>query len=146
MYNFYNNIKSLWCTCAHCYRMSKYAVREQKMRQGFGVGGEGRNFSTNQDEVLLWGGRGVLGESWVNKRFFWVIFHPVKAQEAQEMHICPKVRGLQNSNVNSLGWNDICHRARLHFCKLVRHMWFIGLTVYFRILFVLLQVAFENFK
>jgi hypothetical protein len=72
------------------------------------VWGRGRNFLTNQDEVLLWGGKGVLGESWMNKRFFWVIFHPVKAQEAQEMHICPKARGLQNSNVNSVGWNNIC--------------------------------------
>ncbi len=38
MYNIYINIRFLWCTCAHCYRMSKYAVREQ-MRQDFGVGG-----------------------------------------------------------------------------------------------------------
>ncbi len=46
------------------------------------------------------------------------------------MHICPKVRGLQNSDLNTVGWNNICHRARLHFCKLVRCMWLSGLTVW----------------
>jgi hypothetical protein len=36
-------------------------------------------------------------------RFFCVAFHSVKAQEAQEMHICPKFRGLQTANVYAVG-------------------------------------------
>ncbi len=48
-----------------------------------------------------------------------------------------KVRGLQNSNLNTVGWNNICHRARLHFCKLVRRMWLSGLTV---------QYYYNNYK
>jgi hypothetical protein len=73
----------------------------------------GGSFWTNHDEILLW-----------------VALHLVKAQEAQEMHICPKTRGSQNSNVNTVGWNNICHQARLHFCKLLRRMRLISLTVY----------------
>ncbi len=92
--------------------------------------GEGEVFLGQSGWSIAVRGEGVAHESWINKRFIWVIFHPVEAQEAQEIHIWPKVRGLQNSNLNSVGWNNICHRARLHFCKLVRHMRYIGFTVY----------------
>jgi hypothetical protein len=75
-------------------------------------------------------GEGGMDQWWSNKRIFRVIFHPSKAQKAQERCICPKVRGLQNSDLNSVGWNNICHRARFLFCKFVRCMWHIGLTVH----------------
>jgi hypothetical protein len=91
--------------------------------------GEGEVFFGKSGWSIAVRGEGVVHESWINKRFLWVIFHPVEAQEAQEIHICPKVRGLQNSNFNSVGWNNSCHRAQLHFYKLVRHMRFIGFTV-----------------
>ncbi len=97
--------------------------------EGFGYGRGWKELPNQSGWSIAVRGEGVLDESWLNKRFFWVIFHPVKAQEAQEMHICPKVKGLQNSHVNAVGWDNICHRARLQFCKLVRHMWFIGFTV-----------------
>jgi hypothetical protein len=45
----------------------------------------------------------VLDELSLNERFYLTVFHPVKAREAQEMNICPKVRGLQNFNVNAVG-------------------------------------------
>ncbi len=111
--------------CACCYKLSKVALRGRRVW----VWGEGKEFPNQSGCSIAVRGEGVLDESWLNKRFFWVIFHPVKAQEAQEMHICPKVKGLQNSHVNAVGWDNICHRPRLHFCKLVRHMWFIGFTV-----------------
>ncbi len=48
-------------------------------------------------------GEGVIDESWINKIVFCVTVNPVKAQKAQEMHICSKFRGLQNSNGNAVG-------------------------------------------
>jgi hypothetical protein len=65
-------------------------------------GEEGEFLSTNQDEGVL-RGEGVLDELSLNKRFYRAVFHPAKAQDAQEIHFCPKVRGLQNSNVNAVG-------------------------------------------
>jgi hypothetical protein len=81
-----------------------------------------------KERGVQWMGGGFL---WTNRDeiLLWVTLHPVKAQEAQEMHTCPKARGFQNSNINTVGWNNICHRAWLHFCKLVRLMRLIGLTV-----------------
>jgi hypothetical protein len=74
-------------------------------------------------------GDGGMGQEWTNKKIFWVIFHPGNAQKAQERCFCPKVRGLHNSDLNAVGWKNICHQARFLFCKLVRCMWLIGLTV-----------------
>ncbi len=107
--------------------LSKYAKIEGR-EWGWVCGGKGEVRLTRM-KYCCDGGKG----SWwiMNKQeiYFWVIFYPIKAQEAQEMHICLQVRGFQNSNVNVVGWNNICHRARLHFCKLVRHMWLIGFTL-----------------
>ncbi len=55
-------------------------------------GGGCEAFSTNQEEVLHWGGEGGMDQWWSNKWIFWVIFHPGKAQKAQESCICPKGR------------------------------------------------------
>jgi hypothetical protein len=61
---------------------------------------------------------GGMDQWWSNKQIFWVIFHPGKAQKAQESCICPKVRGLQNSDLNAVGWNNICHQAWFLFVNL----------------------------
>ncbi len=120
----YMKFNVLWRTPAYWHGFSKFAMLDG----GGGCGGRGSICRPIRMKYCC-EGEGVLHESWINKRFFWVIFHPVEAQEAQEIHICPKVRGSQNSNFNSVEWNNICHRARLHFCKLVRHIWFRGFTV-----------------
>ncbi len=65
---------------------------------------------------IEWEGR---MDQWLsNKRIFWVIFHPGKAQKAQERCMCPKVRGLQNSDLNAVGWNNICIRPDSFFVNL----------------------------
>jgi hypothetical protein len=85
--------------CAYWYGLSqiaKFAGEGCVVCNGCG-GWEGEVFLDQSGWSIDVKGEGVLDESWINKRFFWVIFLPVKAQEAQEMRICPKVRGLQNS-------------------------------------------------
>jgi hypothetical protein len=64
---------------------------------------------------------------WINNMIIWVIFHPGKAQKAQGRCIYPKVSGLQNSYLNAVGWNNICHQAWLHFINLCMRL--IRLTV-----------------
>jgi hypothetical protein len=117
--------------CILLWIISVCRMRGRRVGQAAVGLGEGEVFLGQSGWSIAVRGEGVAHESGINKRFLWVIFHPVEAQEAQEIHICPKVRGLQNSNFNSVGWNNICHRARLHFCKLVRHMRFIGFRVCF---------------
>ncbi len=116
--------------CVSLRNVPVCCLRERRVGQAAVGLGEGEIFLSQSGWSIAVRGEGVAHESWINKRFLWVIFHPVEAQEAHEIHICPKVRGLQNSNFNSVGWNNICNRAQLHFCKLVRYMRFIGFTVY----------------
>jgi hypothetical protein len=119
-----------WCFCWIDWTVFDVLAGKQFRNLATLVWGRG-GVSLDQPEwsiAVRW--RRVLNESLIDKRFFWVIFHLVKAQEAQDMPICPEVRGLQKSNVNVVGWNNICHRARLHICKLVRHSWLIGFTVH----------------
>ncbi len=76
-----------------------------------------------QDEVWQWGGKG-------NGQI--IIYQETESYFTLEKHnrqrecvSIPKVRELQNSNLNAVGWNNIRHRARLQVVKCMR---LVGLT------------------
>ncbi len=64
MHNIYISIRSLWCTCVHCYRMSKYAVREQRMRHGVGEGREGISRPTRMKYCCEGEGGSLVNHEW----------------------------------------------------------------------------------
>ncbi len=106
-----------------------YLLKNQFSSEGEGRGGLIGSFFSQSGWSIALRGKGEWTNDEVTSKFSESYFTLAKHKRHRKGVSVQKSEDYKTLILNAVGWSNSCHQAWLHFCKLVRCMWLICLTV-----------------